>query len=200
MITPTTNLNQFKALSNDLIDWKQFGKSSTILNVTKNSNTGKTHTNINFKVITPQQSILRTQGSQSSWPGNFKPNGKGMRLLLTFDALQRGGPITIVFVDQPVKGVGVQFQELFGVSTSNWPPGTQGVPFKASIRAFKNGQSTPIAEPPPIIGQSDTGATQAVFLGVFDNVATIDSVEFNTQGTHPNDTGDFAIGSIFLIV
>jgi hypothetical protein len=195
MITSTTNLNQFKALSNDLINWKQFGKSRAILDVTNNSNVGKTQGNITFKVTTPQKCTLRTQGSQSSWPGNFKPNGKGMRLLLTFDALHRGGPITIVFPNSPVKGVGVQFQQLFGVSTSDWPPGSQGVLFRASLKAFKNGQSTPIAEPPPINGQSDTGATQAVFLGVFDNVAAIDSVQLNTQGTHTNDSGDFAIGS-----
>jgi hypothetical protein len=191
MFKTTDDLDEFKNKSNDQIDWKKMGKDMEIVEVLENTNKGKSDQGLGFKILIPLRSAFRTQRTQGSWPGNFKPGGKGMRLLFTDG---HGGPITIAF-DKPVKGVGAQIQEHYGIDT----PPANGAPFTAVIRAFKKGK--PIEGPFTAHGWSDNGLHQAVFVGVYDEqAANIDSIQFDTIPIDSHDMGDFAIGRVYLIV
>lgn len=190
------DLNEFKKLSTDKIDWKNFGGKGmgvddTVIEIWNNSK-GKSNKRVNYSIMSPPTCILRTQGSEENWPGNFIP-GAGMRLLVTNTG--KGGSIRVLF-DTPVKGFGAQFQQLYGIGS---PP--KGSPFTAFIRGFKKGDSSPI-DMHFGHGWSDNGRHKAVFLGMRANggAEQIDYVQFDTEAVDPNDNGEFAIGTMYLIV
>jgi hypothetical protein len=186
MTTATKNLAKFKRNAKDLIDWGQFGEDDDVLNA--NNNSGLSSKGVAFTVVSPQKCRLQVQGNDTSWPGNIRPPDSKV----LFSAEQKG-PIVIKF-DSPVKGVGAQIQERFGIDMLN------GAPFTAKIKVFKKGQDNPIAEF-SVPGNSNNGATKAVFVGIFNTKqAEIDVVEFDTIAGDPRDVrGDFAISTVLIV-
>jgi hypothetical protein len=186
MTTATKNLAKFKRISKDQIDWDQFGDDNDVLNAANTK--GKSRKGIPFTVDSPKKCRLQIQGdSDASWPGNIRPQDS----TILYSAEQKG-PIVIKF-DKSVKGVGAQIQELYGIDKLT------GAPFTASIKVYKYGQDSPIATF-SIPGQSDNGATKAVFLGIYaTQLAEIDYVEFDTDAQDPLDPGYFAISTVLIV-
>ncbi len=188
----TDDINEFKTLSNDQIDWRSVGADNR--NISSNK-LRKTENKLGFQIAQPQKCCLKTQGPLVvSWPGNFfdADSTDGIIRVLYTNGNRNGGPIKIVF-NKPVKGVGAQIQEHYGIN-----PGEVNAHFRAVLRGF-NG-AIEIASTPPQMGTSDNGTTQAIFLGAYDAVANIDSIEFHTFPIHNDDDGEFAIGTVYLIV
>ena len=173
---------------NDSIDWKSLDDDGDAVDVLEGANAGKSKNGLGYTIVHPILCQRVTQGKQERWPGNFE---KGEALLYT---LKRVGPLTIVF-EQPVRGVGAQIQERFGISK----PG--GAPFTGIIRAFGNEHTHLVTE--EVHGWSDDGTDgPAIFIGLrCAGDAQIAYVEFDTRPLDPEDLdGDFAINGLSVVL
>jgi hypothetical protein len=149
-----------------------------------------------FKIQHPRLCRRVLQGPKSKWAGNFTQRDG----VLWTDGTR--GPLRIDF-DGPIKGVGAQIQERFGIGKSG------GAGFLGRIKAFDNTHTELV--PPPLDPTSNPGELHgmsnsdndgsAIFLGLRSTSANIRSVDFSTDWLDQNDVaGDFAINTLLMIV